>query len=245
MASLSPLLISLDIKPSDKVISIKENGNIDSNFIITHLMKQVLIEGNKLVLVIFHNTLGHYHNIGKRLGYDFLKQVDEGCIKTIEPLKDIVDNIGNGDGYFLNDKEEIVKGLFNKIKANVDELVSKSDGRVYLIIDDISHFLDLGVDLRLVIFFTNYCLSLVNRGNVCLITNNHVSTKSDEIISNNLNYISDVVIEILPLKTGISREVTGVINIENKEKSSQFHFKSFDKGIKIFHLGESVYNLYR
>lgn len=244
---MATLLGSLDIKPSDKIISIKENGNIDSNFVITHLIKQILVEGNKLCFVILHNTLGHYHNVGKRLGYDFLQQIEQGCISTIEPLKDIVEEIGNGISYLIEDKEQIVKALFTKIKNSIDELAGSTPNRVYLIIDDISHLLDLGIDLKFIISFINYCLSLVNNDRVSVVINTHVCGKSDEIICNNLNYVSDVVIEVLPLKTGISREVTGVMNVEKSGKTqvAQFHFKAYDRGIKTFHLGESVYNLYK
>ncbi|EFA08802.1 elongator complex protein 6 [Tribolium castaneum] len=247
MAAVNPLLASLDIKPTDRVISIKENGNIDSNFVITHLIKQILLENGKLCFVILHNTLGHYHNVGKRLGYDFLKQVDEGGIRTIEPLKDIVEEIGNGTHYLIDDKEQIVKALFTSIKNSIEELAATAPNRVYLIIDDISHLLDLGIDLKYIISFINYCLSLVNDDRVSVVINTHVCSKSDEIICNNLNYVSDVVIEVLPLKTGLSREVTGVMSIEKSGNAqvTQFHFKAYDKGIKTFHLGESVYNLYK
>jgi hypothetical protein len=247
MTTPNPLLVSLDIKATDKVISIKENGNIDSNFVITHLIKQILLENNKLCFVILHNTLGHYHNVGKRLGYDFLKRIEDGSIRTIEPLKEIVEDIGNGKNYLIDDKEHIVKALYTSIKQNVEELTSTTSNRVYLIIDDVSHLLDLGIDLKYIISFITYCLSLVNNDKVSVVVNTHVCSKSDEIICNNLNYVSDVIIEVLPLKTGISREVTGVMSIEKSGNAqiAQFHFKAYDKGIKTFHLGESVYNLYK
>ncbi|RZB40059.1 DUF2348 domain containing protein [Asbolus verrucosus] len=247
MVSINPLLVSLDIKPTDKIISIKESGNIDSNFIITHLIKQILLENNKLCFVILHNTLGHYHNVGKRLGYDFLKRVEDGCIRTIEPLKDIVEDIGNETNYLIDDKEQIVKALFTNIKNSIEELAAATPNRVYLIIDDISHLLDLGIDLKYIISFINYCLSLVNDDRISVVINTHVCSKSDEIICNNLNYVSDVIIEVLPLKTGFSREVTGVMNVEKSGslQVTQYHFKAYDKGIKTFHLGESVYNLYK
>ncbi|XP_063916496.1 elongator complex protein 6-like [Zophobas morio] len=247
MATINPLLVSLDIKSSDRVVSIKENGNVDSNFVITHLIKQILGDGNRMCFVILHNTLGHYQNVGKRLGYDFLKQIEEGRIRTIEPLKDIVEDIGNETNYFVDDKEQVVKGLFKSIKSTMEELVEAGSSRVYLVIDDISHLLDLGIDLKYIISFINYCLSLINDERISVVINTHVCSKSDEIICNNLNYVSDVVIEVMPLKTGVSREVTGLLNIEKsgKEQVTQFHFKAYDKGIKTFHLGESVYNLYK
>lgn len=247
MVSLNPVLASLDIKASDKIISIKENGNIDSNFIITHLIKQILLENNKLCFVVLHNTLGHYHNVGKRLGYDFLKKVEDGTIRTIEPLRDIAEDIGNESKYLIEDKELIVKDLFTNINNHIQELVASTPNRVYLIIDDISHLLDLGIDLKYIISFINCCLGLVNNDKISVVVNTHVCGKLDEIICNNLNYVSDVVIEIFPLKTGISREVTGVMNVEklSNVEGIQFHFKAYDKGIKTFHLGESVYNLYK
>lgn len=247
MVSLNPVLMSLDIKPTDRIISIKENGNSDSNFIITHLIKQILHENNKLCFVALHNTLGHYQTVGKRLGYDILKKVEEGSISTIEPLIDLAEDIGNESKYLIEDKEIIVKSLFINIKNHMQQLAASTQNHVYLIIDDISHLLDLGIDIKYIISFINCCLGLVNNEKVSIVINTHVCSKLDEIIYNNLNYVSDVVIEILPLKTGISREVTGVMNIQklNNIQVTQFHFKAYDKGIKTFHLGESVYSLYK
>ncbi|XP_018575133.1 elongator complex protein 6-like [Anoplophora glabripennis] len=241
----NPVLAALQIKLEDRIISVKENGKADSNFILTHLIKQILYEKNKICLVNLHNPLDHYQNVGKKLGYDLCKALNDNAIKIIEPLNDIVDSIGIEEDYLQQDKEGIVKCLYFDIKKNLDELTHGSEGQAYLIIDDVSHLLDLGVDVALVVNFVNYCVNLINNDKISVVLNSHTSSKTDEIISSNLRYIADVHVEVSPLKTGQSTDVTGLMTIEKVSGKNQYHYKAFDRGVKTFHPGESIYHLYK
>ncbi|KAJ8929807.1 hypothetical protein NQ314_017404 [Rhamnusium bicolor] len=241
----NPVLSALKIKLEDRIISVKENGHADSNFILTHLIKQILYEKNKLCLVSFHNSIDHYQNVGKKLGYDLLNAVEANEVKLIEPIKDIVENIGFEENYLQENKENVVKCLYFDIKKSLDELLGGSDSQAYLVIDDLSHLLDLGVESSLIVNFANYCVNLINTDGISVVVNSHVSSKIDEIISSNLQYIADVHIDVSPLKTGRSTDVTGLITIERLSEKSQYHFKAFDRGIKTFHPGESIYHLYK
>lgn len=241
----NPVLAALQIKLEDRIISIKENDKADSNFILTHLIKQILYENNKICLVNLHNPLEHYQNVGKKLGYDLSKALKDNAIKIIEPLNDIVDNIGLEEDYLQEDKESIVKCLYFDIKKNLDELIHGSESQAYLIIDDVSHLLDLGVELTLVVNFVNYCVNLINNDKISVVLNSHTSSKTDEIICSNLQYIADVHVEVSALKTGQSTDVTGLITIEKLSGKNQYHYKAFDRGVKTFHPGESIYHLYQ
>lgn len=241
----NPVLAALQIKLEDRIISIKENDKADSNFILTHLIKQILYENNKICLVNLHNPLEHYQNVGKKLGYDLSKALKDNTIKIIEPLNDIVDNIGLEEDYLQEDKESIVKCLYFDIKKNLDELIHGSESQAYLIIDDVSHLLDLGVELTLVVNFVNYCANLINNDKISVVLNSHTSSKTDEIICSNLQYIADVHVEVSALKTGQSTDVTGLITIEKLSGKNQYHYKAFDRGVKTFHPGESIYHLYK
>lgn len=64
------VLTHLDLNSDDKIIAIRENKLSDANFILTSLISKTFSDQNSLCLVILHNTLGHYQNVGKRLGYD-------------------------------------------------------------------------------------------------------------------------------------------------------------------------------
>ncbi|XP_023029290.1 elongator complex protein 6 [Leptinotarsa decemlineata] len=241
----NPVLSALQIRFSDRIIAVRENSTADSNFIITHLIKQILYEKNRLCLVSFHNTFEHYQNVGKKLGYDLLKAVQDGDMRIIEPMNDIVDDIGLEERYFQDDKENIVKCLYFDIKKNLDEMTENSGKQAYLIVDDVSHLHDLGIENSQIVNFVNYLVNLISNENISVILNNHVASKYDEIISNNMEYVADVHIEVSALKTGKSQDVTGLLTVKTRSNKNHFQFKAFDRGIKTFHPGESLHFLYK
>ncbi|KAJ8957440.1 hypothetical protein NQ318_004920 [Aromia moschata] len=240
----NPVLSALKIKTGDRIISIKENSTADSNFILTHLIKQILYEKNRLCLVSFHNSIEHYQYVGKKLGYDLLRAVEEKDVSILEPISEIVENIGLEENYFQEDKENIVKCLYHDIKRNLNDLMLGNEAKAYLMVDDLSHLLDLGVDIGLIVNFVNYCVNLIDDERVAVVLSSHVSSKIDEIIVNNLQYLADVHIEVSPLKTGRSTDVTGFLTVDRLSEKNQYHFKAFDRGIKTFHPGESIFHLH-
>lgn len=245
LRSLNPVLSALQINIKDKIISVRENAGADSNFILTYLMKQIFHEKNKVCLVSLHNPIVHYQNVGKKLGYDLCEALEKNELSIIDPLNDIVDCIGLEENYFQEDKDNIVKSLHLNIGKKLDDLLKTGTQQVYLIIDDLSHLADIAIEISQMINFVNYCVSLTDEERIAVILNNHVATNIDEIISNNLHYIADVHIEISALKTGRSQDVTGLISIERLSQKRQYQYKAFDRGIKTFHPGESIYHLYQ
>lgn len=238
------VLAALQIGEEDNIIAIKETPNADSNFVITHLIKKIIYEKKRLCLVNFHNTLDHYQNIGKKLGYDLLKGVDEGIVKIIQPIRDLLENIDQEDKYLQENTENIVKQLYLDIKDSL-RVLKENNKSVYLIIDDLSHLHDLGVNINETLTFLHYCMNFIDDNDVSVVFNNHVSSKLDEIISNDLEYVADVHVEVSSLKTGMSQDVTGLLTIKRKSDVKQYHYKAFDRGIKTFHPGESIYHLYK
>ncbi|KAF5269588.1 hypothetical protein FQR65_LT05926 [Abscondita terminalis] len=233
------LLTSLNVQTNEKIISVKENGLSDANFIITNLMKKIFVEDGCMCLVIMHNTVGHYQNVLKRLGHDFMQKIQSNTVKTIEPLKTIYADIGSVDGtkYLSPNKENIVKTLYLDIHRKINDLLKENNEQVYLVIDDVSHLLDLGVSNKYIISFLNYCVNLTSNPRVSFVVNCHVVDNNDEVVSNCLRYMADVDIEVSPLKTGFSHEVTGVVTVRRRDstaKSNTFHYKASDRGIKTF-----------
>uniref|UniRef100_A0A1Y1KF09 Elongator complex protein 6 n=1 Tax=Photinus pyralis TaxID=7054 RepID=A0A1Y1KF09_PHOPY len=241
----NPLLTAINLQPSDRIVSTFEQGLSDANFITTNLMKKIFSEDGKICLLILHNTIGHYHNVLKRLGHDLMQKLKDGHATTIEPLKNITD-------FLTSDKETLVKHLFLAIRDKMNKLlVSHPNGRVYLIIDDLSHLLDLDVDVKYMTSFINYCINLVQNDRVHVIVSYHIANANDKVISNCLRYVSNLVIDISPLKTGISHDVTGIISIERRHstdvalRKSVLHYKAYDREIKTFAPGEAIYHLYK
>lgn len=243
----NPVLSSLKIKHDDKIIFVKENSLADSNFIITHLLKQILYEKNCAFFLTLHNTFDHYQNVGKKLGYDLKQAVEKGEVKVLDPLEEVIDNIGReleeNPDYPIG---QIPKCLLNSIKKGIDNLLTSKKQAVYLIIDDISHFLDLGIELSQVVSFTNACVNLACDDDVFVVINSHVSScESDLIVAHSVQYICDVLIEVSPLCTGKSTDITGVMRIQRGGVEDSYHFRAFDRGVKTFHPGETIYNLYK
>lgn len=90
----NPVLSSLKIRTEDKIIFVRENAFADSNFVITHLLKQLLYEKSRICFLTLHNSFDHYQQVGKKLGYDLKLNVEKGDVKIIDPLEGVVENIG-------------------------------------------------------------------------------------------------------------------------------------------------------
>lgn len=245
MSTPTPLLAHLAIKPDDKTITVIEHELADANFIITHLLKQFLSESKKVCFVIWHNSLGHYQNVMKRLGVDLLKKLEDGEVVVVQGLKRLLDEIVN-DGDVAALRETIAEVFFEEVKKSVGGFV-KNNENVYLIVDDYSHLFDLGVGLREVLGFVNKCVNLGNDERVCVVLGTHVSDKSDKIVANSLTYASDVTIVVSTLKTGRSRDVTGVIDVVRNrvDRVDTFHYQATEKEIRSFCPGQSLNFLYK
>lgn len=243
IAATIPLLSHLDIKSEDKTITVIENHLADANFIITHLLKQILTESeNRVCFVIWHNTVGHYQNVLKRLGVDLLKKVDDGDVVILQGLNKLLEQILSDECAIAFQEEE----LFEEIRVSVSNL-TKDNHNVYLVVDDFSHLFDIGLNLEQVLKFVNRCTNLTNNKLVSVVLGSHVSDNSDGIIVNSLKYTSDVSVVVSTLKTGRSRDVTGVIDvIRNRiDKVDTYHFQATEKEIKTFCPGQSLNFLYK
>ncbi|XP_066262667.1 elongator complex protein 6 [Euwallacea similis] len=249
MASLTdptisnPVLSSLKVKSDDKIIFIRENSFADSNFVITHLIKQLLYQQCRICFLMMHNSFEHYQNVGKKLGYDLRQTVEMGNVKVFDPLEDLVENIGQrfedaNNGGILN-------CLFDSIKKEIASFLSNSNSPIYLVIDDLSHFLDLGAELSEMVQFTNNCINLTGEGNIFTVINSHVSSKNDLVVANSVQYVCDLFVNVSSLKTGRSTDVTGLMTVQRGENEQKFHFRAFDRGVKTFRPGEAIFNLYK
>lgn len=242
---LNPLLSAIKLTSNDKIISIREVGLADSNFIITYLIKKIFQSNNKLIFVNFHNTLDHYQLVGKKLGYDLLNKVNDGDAIIVNMLKNIEEEIAKEDSQFFQNSGEFVRKLFSEIEQKTDEILKINNDHTFVVIDDLTHLLDIGVNIECIIEFITWCCNLKNNS-VSIIINNHVSPyetnddslPEDNIIANSLSYISDLEIIVAPLQTGHSKDVSGIINIGRPgETTTKLHYKAFDRGIKTFKPG--------
>lgn len=239
MTSHSPfnkVVHTFNIDANDQIIAIRENLHSDANFILTHLIQHAFDTNSKVCLVLLHNTLGHYQNVGKKLGYDLLKKIEEGEAYTIDVLKELSDPSASSN--------DIDKHVYQRIQ----EVVSNTKGKFYVFIDDLSHFLDLGIGLIGVTQFINHCAGL---DDTKVVINTHCANKEDVYLSNALHHISDLIIDVFSLKTGRSVDVTGVVSIRREGsdavdahfRQTIFHYRTLDREVKLFAPGDSILNL--
>lgn len=233
---INKIVTGLGIDENDQIITICEHDHSDANFILTHLIQHAFSKNNKVCLVLLHNTIGHYQNVGKKLGYDLLKKVEEGKAFVIDVLKE--DSLCENIAIYLY--SQILKAVnTNSIQDNF-----------YIFIDDLSHFLDLGVSLLDTTHFINRC---VNLNSVKVVINMHVGSSTDRYVCNALDHASDLVIDVSSLKTGRSLDVTGVVTIKRNAieatdtsfRQSTFHYRTLDREIKLFAPGDCILNLYK
>lgn len=244
-----PLLSAIKLTSDDKIISIKEVGLADSNFIITYLMKKIFQCNDKLIFVNFHNSIDHYQHVGKKLGYDLLNKVNIGDAVIVDMLKEIEEEISDEDTILFGNKQEFVEKFFSDIEQRINEIRKINEDHIFVIIDDLTHLLDIGVDVEIIQRFITWCCN-IKTNSVSVIINNHVSRfeinndlrPDDNIVANSLSYTTDLEIEVALMKnSGLCNDVTGVINVARPgEATIKLHYKAFDRGIKTFKPGDAV-----
>ncbi|XP_017785009.1 PREDICTED: elongator complex protein 6 [Nicrophorus vespilloides] len=244
------LLACLDVSEIDKFVLIEEHNLADSNFVLSHLMKQVLNnKKNKICFVMMHNTVGHYHNVGKRLGYDLLGKVKDGSIAIIEPMTAIFDELMKQSyGLYTNKVlDQMIIALETAIKSQMQTFKVEDGGHVHMIIDDLSHLFDIGIGFGKVVNFVSSINKFTHQKNFNVLINMHIGDENDHRISSALELIADIHIDVAPLKTGHSSDVTGVLTITKDGGGSEniYHYKALEREIRTFRPGESLNFLYR
>ncbi|XP_014220143.1 elongator complex protein 6 [Trichogramma pretiosum] len=249
---------------SGSLIFIEEHHQSDANFVLQAIIAHCKEKNHMLNLVLFHNTFGHFHNVGMKLGYNLKKDLNN-TVNVIEPLKVISKNIHlqNSD----NIKENLEFDITNKsthlvnqlVQIIKDECISKakemSEQKVYLIIDDLSHLFDVGLNVQDIWYFIRCIRSFINdEPLLTLCVTSHVFDSSLEfcetnIIANVLKHSADLVIVVRPLETGQSREISGKLAVYWKSESERLRFKwseemtylykLHDREVKLFAPGSS------
>ncbi|XP_043282989.1 elongator complex protein 6 [Venturia canescens] len=184
-----------------KMILIEEQHGSDANFVVNSVLSGVLEKGHGICLVLFHNTFGHYHNVGMKLGYNLNVMRERGQVVVTEPMKIMADNVedlghDSVDAACVDlDKpretrcrteeddlpdlmkldENLVRQLFVCLRNKCHE-VMKSHESVVIIVDDLSHLFDLRLSLKDVWFYVRYLRSWMQVEptlSVCIMTHTY------------------------------------------------------------------------
>lgn len=239
------LLQVLNIQEKDKLILIKEDTDSDGNFIIAHALRHILqYENNGVCLTMLQNNLIHYQTVGKRLNYNLQENITSKRAAAIESLTIFVEDIGAAEPKLLNgDTEMVVNKLYKDIENQLQDLLEKCSGLIYVVIDNLSCLLDIGWQLKQCIFLVNMLINFNDRVNV--IVSVHQASSDDQYLATTMNYISDLIVSVESLKAGRSPIVTGILSIKRSNMSIEnYHFKTSEKGVKIFKPGDIIKNLH-
>ncbi|KAG8227368.1 hypothetical protein J437_LFUL000376 [Ladona fulva] len=252
MATDFYLALELDkVDLSGKVISVVERQGGNANFVISALMSHFIDNKTAICLLSLHNTFGHYRNVGMKFGKNLQKLKEEGSFKCIEMLKTIERSVSDRtteiDFLFPgNQKDMPLKNLFLTIKREA-ELLLQTQKSVCILVDDLSDLFCLGYSSSQVLSFYQYCRSLIFDLKSCSLV--VLCHSTDEDIESMLTvtgicHTSYLSVEVCGLNTGISGDVSGVINIGKRDEANSrirntYHFKLEEKRIRVFPPGAS------
>ncbi|XP_063995892.1 elongator complex protein 6 [Diachasmimorpha longicaudata] len=225
-----------------KMVMLVEQHGSDANFLVNTVLSNALERGHGICLVLFHNTFGHYHNVGMKLGYNLNVLRERGEVTVVEPMKTILQNIEElghdavdaskpelsadfrrriednviPDAMKLD--EHLVRHLFVALKAKYFE-VSKVRESVTVIIDDLSHLFDMNLSLTDVWTYVKYLRSLMQfepKMSVCIMTHmyrtNTDSCQPDNIVIG-LRRMAHLTIMVEPLSTGHANDISGKLTV--------------------------------
>ncbi|KAF7993100.1 hypothetical protein HCN44_005881 [Aphidius gifuensis] len=270
MTAIVKRIIGLDqVDIRGKLISIEEQHGSDANFLINTVVSHAIEKDNSICLVLFHNTFGHYHNIGMKLGYNLNDLRKYGVVNVVEPMTTIASNIENIDHDNIDaalaklninipdatkHDSQLVKKLISCLKDKFDDSL-KSRKAVTIIVDDLSHLFEFNLSLTDVWFYLRYLRSLIEtkpNTSVCLMTHIYkadVDFCQPDMIAFGLKKMADLNVIVEPLTTGHAKDISGKITVMWKTdvirkihhwpESTIYHFKLLDRHIKIFSPGSN------
>ncbi|XP_011311022.1 elongator complex protein 6 [Fopius arisanus] len=225
-----------------RMVMIEEQHGSDANFLVNTLLSHALEKGQGICLVLFHNTFGHYHNVGMKLGYNLNVLRERGEVTVLEPMKTFLQNIEElgHDAVDASTPElsedfrkilkdnvipdatkldvHLVRHLFVALKTKYLE-AAKVRESVTVIIDDLSHLFDFNLSLTDVWTYVRYLRSLMQfqpKMSVCIMTHTY-RTNADscqpDIIVIGLRRMAHLNVMVEPLSTGHANDISGKLTV--------------------------------
>lgn len=235
-----------------KFIAVEECHGSNGNFVLNCLIAEQIHKDGAVCLVALHNSFGHYHNVGTKLGYNLHQLQEKGSVESIEVLKLLSGSLNSAleDGtqnFFFGDEENTVRNLFYLIEEKIKRLLQHRKP-VSLVIDDLSDLLSLGVPVKEVLSFLQYCRTLLeSQPDLSLVVLTHVAEGDEEqrLLTTELCHVADITVTVSGLKTGQSSDVSGAMKVIHRRwnqpiiadewnKQNLYHFKLLDRQVKVF-----------
>jgi len=231
----------------NKRINIVQDPTSDASFLLHHFTSVAVKSNANILLIALEQTIGHFHGVGMKLGYDILKLQKKGQFVFYDALKNVhqsyqnehqskesTENVFDFDSNFENALSNLSKTIENKISEFED-----SSKPLYVIIDKLSLFLSIGITISKIIPFLLKVQQLVldRKGTLVTLTNGvsgrvHEKTHLHEIDTGDeqenklvsfLDHTSHLTVVVWKLKTGYSEIVSGNICFGWARESADHH----------------------
>jgi KaiC/GvpD/RAD55 family RecA-like ATPase len=144
----------------NKRINIVQEPSTDASFLLHHFTSVASKSNCNILIIAFEQTIGHFHGVGMKLGYDLLKLQKKGQVIFFDALKNahnsyISDsNCSDTENIFdfHSDLATTLIRLLNVIEQKITQFENKARPLV-VIIDKLSLLLSLGAKLSNVVNF--------------------------------------------------------------------------------------------
>ena len=152
----------------NKRINIIQEPSTDGSFLLHHFISSSIKSKYNVLILSFEQTIGQFHGVGMKLGYDLIKLQKKGQLIFYDGLKSAHDS-------YLKDQNESdacdIINLCNESSGSLIKLLNaieektkkfeKNSVPVVIFIDNISSFLSLGIELPCLISFLAQLQSFV------------------------------------------------------------------------------------
>ena len=145
----------------NKRINIVQGLSSDASFLLHHFTSVAVKSNANILLVALDQTIGHFHGIGMKLGYDLFKLQKKGQFVFIDGLKNAHNSylsesslkVATNDLFdFHSNLESSLKHLYENIEQKITEFENNSRPS-YVIIDKLSTLLSIGIATSKIIPF--------------------------------------------------------------------------------------------
>lgn len=235
------------VDTSGQILLIDEQHNSNANFILHAIVSHCRSENYITCFVLFHNTFAHYHNVGMKLGYNLRKFLNE-TVRIIEPLKMIASSMDKDLGL------DLMKKLAHSIREQcINTKKERDDQKIFVIIDDLSHLLDVGLTLEEVWLFLRYLRTFINEEplmTLVILCHTFKDNCLPNLLEKGLRHFAQLAVTVQPLGAGKATNVSGrmivswksdVDRLKFKWPDETVHlFKLYDRQVKLFEPGSSV-----
>jgi KaiC/GvpD/RAD55 family RecA-like ATPase len=218
--------------PVGKLISIFQDFNSDSAYLIHHFLSYFLKAGDNVCLVGLAQSFGHYNNVCQKLGLNLKTLRDDGKLVFIEGLRlcgnsliaeekqGLDNNAENSDDEQMFDRivqRKSIDGLHSVyafISSKIKKLQEDGNHKTHVIIDDISILLAIGVESKAIIVLIDYLQSFLfscGCGNLVVRGLMDDDADEDDLLGKYLCHKSNVTLITRGLASGYCKDVHGQV----------------------------------